>query len=535
MDSIKKHIISCRLFTLPLLCLCLSLVTLPRTSCAPTTPKPTQNITVTVPEGTQSHGNPDLLCTPTRWTDVAIFFFANYVAHAVTTKSLPGEPALAILQAQVTALMFPLLGMLRGIESIRQRAILSDTPLETAAKAEALCVVIRTPEWLPQRGDVACVKEIKFPRQTRPGAQSRIDGREALGTPFLRIEWTWKCFLPSNSIADSEGRKVHGICCLPHGYALAILPPGAQISEICKDKREEPRPRIELSSNYNLPKCVIAIFQTLYASATLYQTRGDQIQRYGYAAFGLTVAPYLLMSIVNLLSTMLTPDYPCLYLVRSEVMDEAARREGAKFEGMVGTLKSDPRRVWHYVEFTMDEYDRIFVRSPRESISQRGLYDATDVVQTQIYRFCVILPENPRRLGVQERSQDLQPQERLQDLQPSLVINSESPGFSNLPSPSILNAVITFAGPIIGLLPIAILGGLSHFNAGHSTIAQRVWTMTWLVFGWYIGLQLHTKKIIRREPYTVVIYAAPAIGGFVVVGQMLRSYGSCIEIGGANI
>ena len=66
---------------------------------------------------------------------------------------------------------------------------------------------------------------------------------------------------------------------------------------------------------------------------------GDQIQRYGYAAFGLTVAPYLLMSIVNLLGTMLTPDYPCLYLVSSEVMDEAARREGARFEGMVASSK----------------------------------------------------------------------------------------------------------------------------------------------------------------------------------------------------
>ena len=501
--------------------------------------------------------------------DVVLFFLANYGAHAVTTKSLPGEPALSTLRAQVAALMFPLAGIMRGIEAIRQRAILSATPLETAARAEALCIVIRTSEWLPQRGDVACVKKINFPRQIPPSAQPRIDGREALKMPFLRIEPVWRHFLPSNSNAERKRPKVHGTCYLPHGYALAILPPGAQITEICKDNHEESEvnvqrslendpshpdicPRIELSSNYNLPKCVIAIFQTLYSSATLYQTRGDQIQRYGYAAFGLTVAPYLLMSIVNLLSTMLTPDYPCLYLVNSEVMDEAARREGARFEGMVATLKSDPRKVWHYVEFTIDEYDRIFIHSPRESISQRGIHDATNVVQTQIDRRCGVLPENSRRLGAQERSQnlpsqelsqdlqpqdslqDLQCQESLQDLQSSFVVDSGSPEFSdNLRSPSIRNNVIMFAGPIVGFLPIAIIGGLSHFDAGHSTIAQRVWIMTWLAFGWFMGLGIHQKRALIEG--IMVIYGAPAIGGFVVVGQMLRSYGSCIEIGGANI
>ena len=190
---------------------------------------------------------------------------------------------------------------------------------------------------------------------------------------------------------------MQGTCCLPPGYALATLPCRALISKVCRDKcgglevtyispwcqritsaiktghlatairtghlatdegieyriptsqdddssNPDTRPAFELSANYNLPKCVIAIFQTLYASTTLYQIKGDKIQRYDYAAFGLTVAPYLLMSIINLLGTMLTPEYPCLYLVRSEVMDEASRREGAKFEGMVATLRRDPRK-----------------------------------------------------------------------------------------------------------------------------------------------------------------------------------------------
>ncbi len=131
-------------------------------------------------------------------------------------------------------------------------------------------------------------------------------------------------------MATMDHRKVYGICQLPEGYALSIVPPEAQVDEHqCNGKVPC---NIELSSSYNLPKVLTAIFQTLYASATLYRVRGDQIQRYGYAAFGLTVAPYLVMSIINLASTVLTPDYSSMYLIGSEAMDEAGRREGSRFE-----------------------------------------------------------------------------------------------------------------------------------------------------------------------------------------------------------
>ena len=242
---------------------------------------------------------------------------------------------------------------------------------------------------------------------------------------------------------------------------------------------------------------------------------------------------------------MLPPDYPCLYLV---IMDEAARREGAKFEGRVATLRSDPRKVWHYVEFTIDEYGKIFIRSPRESISQRGLHDATDVVQLEIYSLYAILPRSLRewhRARQRERRRAAYPDSR------SYVVVSESPGFGDdLPLRMTLDRITYFAGLIIGLSPIAINGGLSHFNAGHSTIAQRVWTMTWLAFGCYIGiitdltanglLAFNFGAITRilgslNELLVSAIYSAPAIGGFVVVAQMLMSYGRCVEIDGVNL
>jgi len=49
------------------------------------------NGTVTLPPGATNHGNPNLLCLPTKWTDIAIFILGNYVAHATTVVLPPGN------------------------------------------------------------------------------------------------------------------------------------------------------------------------------------------------------------------------------------------------------------------------------------------------------------------------------------------------------------------------------------------------------------------------------------------------------------
>lgn len=50
--------------------------------------------------------------------------------------------------------------------------------------------------------------------------------------------------------------------------------------------------------------------QIVFGMSTLYRTKGNQIERYGYAAYGLTVTPYALMSILNLAGNLMRPDYP---------------------------------------------------------------------------------------------------------------------------------------------------------------------------------------------------------------------------------
>jgi hypothetical protein len=103
-----------------------------------------QTMIIIAPAGTGNHGDDHLLCTPSRWTDIFVFFFANYVAHAATVKSIPGEPALLAIWALLCALLFPVSGVMRGVDAILQHAVTARTPLEAASKAGALCMVVRT-------------------------------------------------------------------------------------------------------------------------------------------------------------------------------------------------------------------------------------------------------------------------------------------------------------------------------------------------------------------------------------------------------
>jgi hypothetical protein len=92
-------------------------------------------------------------------------------------------------------------------------------------------------------------------------------------------------------------------------------------------------------------KSLVSIAQAIFAIMTLYRTQGDQILRYGYASFGLSVAPYALMSVINLLGSLLCPEYPTLYLIESPVMDDARTKHGGVFEGTVKGLDVDMKKL----------------------------------------------------------------------------------------------------------------------------------------------------------------------------------------------
>jgi hypothetical protein len=82
-----------------------------------------------------------------------IFYFGNYFAHAATVQTYPRESLRSTIQALVLALLFPAAGISRGLTTIIRCAKRQKTPLQIAARAGALCMVVRTKEWQPLTGE----------------------------------------------------------------------------------------------------------------------------------------------------------------------------------------------------------------------------------------------------------------------------------------------------------------------------------------------------------------------------------------------
>lgn len=536
-------------------------------------PPTLQNITISVPLGTSNHGDQGLLCTPQRASAVAVFFLANYLAHVVTVKSVPGQPLILSILDLALALFFPAYGVGRGLSSIVDGAIQGKTPLETALRSGALCEVVRTRFWQPSSGDR--VQNLDFVKEPASGDRSKAkltsdDGAEIDSVNLERLEHNKSSnngkqehppillevsepsqtfgsdsplFQPAKSLFSPTGRKVHGYCRLPVGYALSIVPKSTAVHPLLDmmsspDDAPQHPATVDFSSNSNLSKSLVAILQLTYATYTLNKSKGDQIDRFGYAAFGLTVTPYLIMSFINLLSSLLTPDYSHVYLVTSEIMKEA-ENHGGQFHGCVGTLEEATLGSFaaEFVEETPGEHPLHHTHSNLEETnsSNDGVlfmmgisdHDKTamrnrfDSRHNSLYSFSCPFAHKPEF----KRRRSAAPWH----------IRVPS-GWMPPTSPQKTSSLL-YGSFIIGSLSIAVVGGLSGFHHGDkSTQAQRAWTMAWLATGIFIG---PTSYFIQPDPLnflfwswayvfqrlSMLVYAVPAIGGFVTVSQMIWDYG----------
>jgi hypothetical protein len=311
-----------------------------------------------------------------------------------------------------------------------------------------------------------------------------------------------------------------------------------------------------IAASYSIPKAVIAIVQLSYAIVTLYQSRGNQIEHYGYAAFALTVVPYALMSLINLVGNVLTPDYQALYLVASEVMDEAILR-GAQFDGVVGRLVQDN-----------DDNPATLEVLPREKDEKdNGInFSYSDKGASKGFQVSIVDYSSPplstfkRRKYVKEHVESTS-----KDLSASVFVPSCSKfrrlnqhiyptdtnrtqmtpqGAFSFTSMQPTNdwrfiTCLVFAGIILG-----IIGVVTHFRPGKASISQMNWILHWYIFGavysgFAFGDGLQSKPwpepdMGQPSKYDVwlmilpcVLYGIPAIGGFVTVTQMLFAWGTC--------
>jgi hypothetical protein len=614
-----------------------------------------QNITVPLPSGTSNHGVPGLLCTPTRWTDIVTFYLANYVAHTLTTRSLPGERPSSFAMAVMVALFFPAAGAFRGILGIWSLAIFRNSDLEKAARAGALCMLIRTSKWKAQNHNKLYNTILRLPSpdssskkhntsENRLASQVAASSQEEndIGTDpseptqettrlaMYNLSWGTPALL-ENGLSESEFR-IHGSYKVPPGYAFCRVPQRATFIE------SETRPQVtqtaRLSYNYNVGKILVSLGQAIYAICTLYRARGDQISQFGYAAFGLTVAPYAVVSVLNLLGSLCCPEFPALYMVESSIMEEARQRgDEYVFKGTVGklaedmitnTTPQDPKEIFRWnlepiivsvnatgevqvSSETQDEFSHILTGSteiPETTVEEGSSSDekiATDTgnssdnqienkrwdkkpdkgkpstqpagivttyevdaeesqpttaqpskVSDHPSEKLLLVPlANPLKWDKSSRQKD---DYRIYKVVPGyiwtvctnhendLVPPTSANIFSTLRALSLskifpihANVTSAYAASLLAtMLPVVINGALSKFHPGHSTSAQGLWTMTWLGFGslgsFFLRADMEDGGLFSYQIVRFCIWGPPAIAGFVVVGQMMRSYGTCIIV-----
>ena len=298
-----------------------------------------------------------------------------------------------------------------------------------------------------------------------------------------------------------ETEHIHGqISQLPDGYAIQTLPVDIKVTPHHDGA-------IELCKCHNVLKWLVAIAQLLYAIFTLYRSRGNQIDTYGYASFGLTVISYAIMSLINLIANVVTPEYPAIYMVRSEIMNEAEAR--GRITG------GDPRGIFIGTVGIMDE-----------------LKD--DPLQFEdVYRI-------PNQLSVGVRFQDPGNLQQL-PIEAEEEVRVPRLGRYIVKQRSVSNICYLISACLVGILafaaPYAIIGGWTRFAAGESTQSQRSWLMAWLVcgqlFGMLMGYSLHDLEGGSALWLGVVIVwgfcgGIPAFAGFIVVGRMLAVFPSCV-------
>jgi hypothetical protein len=321
--------------------------------------------------------------------------------------------------------------------------------------------------------------------------------------------------------------RIHGCISLPDGFVLMSVPRdatfrndkpsvtgrglvGAMWEKLLQGFRKDDQALTQIASNYSVVKIIVALGQTLFAVGTLYRARGDQVDRFGYAAFGLTVAPYAWMSVINLVGLLMCPEYPARYLVESEALRKLrALRKGSKqeeglirgameeeliFDGVVGALTSEAEEA-------------------AQSLSQ------------EISRYTALTPY---------------------EKVPELLEKISKPWRRAL----LHNGTVL----AMGLVPVATIGGFSRFHRGSDNSAyQRAVTMSWLALEVVLGTLLgappnmpigYINSDIPRQRFTLFasifgsiyflilagVLGAAAILGFVVVGEEISQYGVCIRV-----
>jgi hypothetical protein len=292
-----------------------------------------------------------------------------------------------------------------------------------------------------------------------------------------------------------------------------------QLSSTLKSRED-----IRIGQSQSWIKMLASVAQLILSCITIYRSRGSQLDRYGYAAFGLSVFPYAMMSFFNLIFIGILGEYPCLYIMRTAVLDEA-KRCGASVSGEIGVLgettadekagTSERKYVATWLQTELNEQGKILVvrlDDGRATTRRFKLFNYDDPADFVFGVDSVTNQENEVPYDVWTNDHD------------DLIV---------------ISWIVSFI--IVFVIPYAFIFLLTRLHKRDRSLAERAWVMSWLVANQLIFVVLFVWGIViphfswSRPTGTVVpivlvpvsLMFIPAIGGFVTVGKMVFNFGSC--------
>jgi hypothetical protein len=275
----------------------------------------------------------------------------------------------------------------------------------------------------------------------------------------------------------------------------------------------------EVKYRWDWFKILISMLQLLFSIYSLYKVTQHQLDRFGYAAFGLTVAPYAIMGTLNLIANLITPEFDEVSLVYTKNLPEILQLTGHSIKdfALVGQL----------VE--RDNYEM------EQSYEMQADSDTTAMLTTEYLK--APHPLKQRFLWLFKLHSDQQ----------------KYRAFSY--SAWIRNWFLTILSMVVVAGVYGIVYVISKAKPGQSTLGERIWTMGWLfcgsaspfvmIFISYIHafsstllnrFKAHTLSMLLSL-ITVLAFAilfsavgAFTIGGIVAVAEMMSAFGTCTAL-----
>jgi hypothetical protein len=450
------------------------------------------NFTLTLPAGSTNHGDPSLVCLPPLWTDYFVFFATNYFAHVGTLVMRPGESRAEVAVDILNALFVPGSGALRAWGILVAHAtpqLRKWDPLREAAKAGAL------------------VMAVKRENLVGSGGGGRGGGPDGW---FQRVfdEDSAPAYVPSR-------RTVFGRCKLPPAhrgrrgeYVLVEVPPHVPLCPYQPGRR---RPHSRLPQHRR--------------GSEEREDRGNR-DRTSPNEHGFHHA---------------TPKHDA-----ARRSSSSSRRRGANsFRHIqLGKASQGPKAIISILQIVWSGITLYRTRGAQVSLYGYGALALTVTpytIMSVVNLGCNLLRANFTSLYL-VHTPDMDAARAdggaFWGMVAALDVEAavrEGGGLSLSPGgPRSLPAWLAINGAgylAVALVPILLIAVFTHFAHGSTTTIPTEWILAWIVVGstsaLYISfLEKHCRYLDEYLFLSIPLWV-PAIGGFIVAGQIFRDFGNC--------